>query len=544
MKIAIGQINPKVGDLSGNLEKAQAAIAEAKRAGADLLVLPEHALLGYPPRDLLLRRGFVEAAEAAFQEIVKESAKMPMVIGHIARAPVASGNRKDPSAFRWRPHALYNAAFLLAHGEVLGFQTKNRLPSFDVFEEDRYFQAGEKTEIFDFAGLRLGLSVCEDFWYADGPLAEQSRTGVDLLINVSASPFFRGKPKLRYELARNWAARANAPLIYANLVGAQDDLVFDGRSFAIRPDGQFLTVCPGFVEGVFTVNLAAPPVSPPPEDDFDNIYQALILGIRDYCLKNKIQKAVIGVSGGVDSAVVTALATAALGSKNVVAAFLPGPYTAAISREGAKNVAENLGVELVEVSIVPAFEALKKSLGAAIKVAGLVEENLQARIRGVVLMALANAMGAIVLCPGNKAEVAMGYNTLYGDTVGALAPIGDLLKEDVYALARLINERAGRPIIPEEVLTRPPSAELRPGQRDEDDLPPYSLLDPCLRALLEENLSYAELTERFGEKLAEEVLRRLYRSEYKRRQLPIVLKVTPKAFGLGWRFPITHGFLG
>jgi NAD+ synthase (glutamine-hydrolysing) len=542
MKIAIGQINPKVGDFPGNLEKISEAVTEAKKAGADLLVFPEHALIGYPPRDLLLRRGFVEAADAAFQEVVRKSVEVPIVIGHIAVTSTPLGNQTDPSSFRWRPYSLQNAAFLLDRGKILGFQAKKHLPSFDVFEEERYFYPGEETEILEFAGLRLGLSVCEDFWYTDGPLADQGKAGVDLLINVSASPFFRGKAMLRYELGKGWAKKANAPLVYANLVGAQDDLIFDGRSFAVRPDGQFLITCPGFAEGVFVMDLAAPPVPPPSAEDLNDIYQAIVLGIRDYFRKNGIQKAVVGVSGGVDSAVVAALATAALGPKNVLAAFLPGPYTASISKEGAKRVAENLGIEFVEISIVPAFETLRETLGKAINVAGLVEENLQARIRGVILMALANATGAIVLCPGNKAEIAMGYNTLYGDTVGALAPIGDLLKDDVYSLARLINEKAGRPIIPEEVLTRPPSAELRPNQRDEDDLPPYSILDPCLRALFEENASYSGLVEKFGEKLTNEVLRRLYRSEYKRRQLPIVLKVTPKAFGLGWRFPITHGF--
>jgi len=542
MKIAIGQINPEVGDFSGNLEKISEAITEGKRARADLLVFPEHALIGYPPRDLLLRRGFVEAAGAAFQEVVRKSMTIPIVIGHIAGTSTTVGNQND--LFHWQPYALQNAAFLLGYGKILGFQAKKHLPSFDVFEEERYFYPPEEMEILEFEGLRLGLSVGEDFWYADGPFADQGRAGVDLLINVSASPFFRGKAKLRYALGKGWASKTNAPLVYANLVGAQDDLVFDGRSFAVRPDGQFLMACPGFVEGVFVTDLAAPPVPPPLEDGFDEIYQALILGIRDYCWKNGVKKAVVGVSGGVDSAVVAALAVAALGPTNVLAAFLPGPYTAAISKDGAKTVAENLGIELLEISIVPAFETLRRTLSGAINVAGLVEENLQARIRGVILMALANATGGIVLCPGNKAEIAMGYNTLYGDTVGAIAPIGDLLKDEVYALARLINEKAGRPIIPEEVLTRPPSAELRPNQRDEDDLPPYALLDLCLRALFEENAAYSELVKKFGEKLTTEVLRRLYRSEYKRRQLPIVLKVTPKAFGLGWRFPITHGFSG
>lgn len=544
MKIALGQINPKVGDLSGNLEKIREAVACARRDGADLLVLPELSLVGYPPRDLLLRRGFLEAAEAAFQEVQKESAALPLVIGHMALAPDPGDNLVDPSSLRWRPQALYNAAFLLAQGTILGFQAKRHLPSFDVFEEERYFQPGVTTEILEFVGLKLGLSVCEDLWYADGVLADQAESHVDLLINVSASPFFRGKPGLRYSLGKRWAARARAPLIYVNLVGGQDELIFDGKSFVVRPDGQFLGTCPAFEERVYLVDLASPPVPPPPEGNFADIYQALALGIRDYCRKNGVKTVLIGLSGGIDSAVVAALACAALGPDHVLAVFLPGPYTIPLSKEAALQVAENLRIPLLELSIEPALTALKETLGTKVPVEGLVEENLQARIRGVLLMGLANALGAIVLCPGNKAEIALGYNTLYGDTVGALAPIGDLVKEDVYALGRHINEKAGKTVIPEEVFTRPPSAELRPNQRDEDDIPPYAQLDPCLRAILEHNAPLEELLAEFGEGLVREVLRRLHRSEYKRRQLPLVLKVTPKAFGLGWRSPVTHGFPG
>lgn len=542
MKIALGQLNPKVGDLVGNLGKIREAVACARRDGADLLVLPELSLVGSPPRDLLLRRGFWEAAEAAFQEVQKESETLPLVIGHMALAPDPKDDLADPSSFRWRPQALYNAAFLLAHGTVLGFQAKRRLPSFDVFEEERYFRSATTTEILEFAGLRLGLSVGEDLWYADGVLADQAESQVDLLINVSASPFVQGKPGLRYSLGKKWAAQAGAPLIYVNLVGGQDELIFDGRSFAVRPDGQFLGACPAFAEGVYLVDLAAPPMPPPPEETFADTYQALVLGIRDYCRKNGVKTALLGLSGGIDSAVVAALACAALGPAHVLAAFLPGPHTSPLSKTAALQVAENLGIPLMEIPIEPALIALKGTLGAKVPVEGLVAENLQARIRGVLLMGLANALGAIVLCPGNKAEIALGYNTLYGDTVGALAPIGDLLKEDVYALGSYINEKAGKPVIPEEVFTRPPSAELRPNQRDVDDLPPYAQVDPCLRAILEHNAPLEELLAQFGEGLVREVLRRLHRSEYKRRQLPLVLKVTPKAFGPGWRFPVTHGF--
>ncbi len=544
MKLVIAQLDPKVGDLPDNLAKIRTAVDQAHRAGADLLVLPELALLGYPPRDLLLRRGLKEEAEKAFQVIIAESPKIPVVIGHMVEVSPPPQNFRDPAALYWRPHHFYNAVFLLGAGTILGYQAKIHLPSFDVFEEERYFLPGESVEIFDWQGLRLGLSVCEDLWYETGPVAAQAKAGVDLLINVSASPYFLGKASIRYHLGKHWANEANAPVVYANLVGGQDELIFDGRSFVVRPDGAFLLVSPAFQEGLFVVDLAGPPAPVPKEEGIEDIHQALVLGLRDYCEKNGIKRVVLGISGGVDSAVVAALAAEAVGPENVLGVFLPGPYTAPISWEGARALAENLGIKLLEFSIGPALEALSKTISSAIPVEGVVAENLQARIRGVILMAVANATGAIVLCPGNKAEIAMGYNTLYGDTVGALAPIGDLLKEDVYALARHINEEAGWSVIPEEVLTRPPSAELRPGQRDEDDLPPYALLDPALRLFFEKNANHSELLGKFGQAVVQEVLRRLYRAEYKRRQLPIVLKVSPKAFGLGWRFPVTHGFLG
>jgi len=543
MKIGIAQIDPKVGDLLGNLGLIREAVEWAQKERVDLLIFPELSLLGYPPRDLLLRRGFVEAAEKAFQEVIKESAKVPIIIGHIAKAKPQAKNEVDPSSSLWRPYFLENAAFLLVDGAIASYQAKVRLPSFDVFEEERYFSPGEKVEISELSGLRLGLSVCEDFWYADSIVAKQSEADVDLLINVSASPYFRGKPTLRFSLGKEWAKKANAPLIYANLVGGQDELIFDGRSFCVRPDGAFLLASPAFVPGFFAFQLNGEPVAPPEEKGIEDVHRALVLGIRDYARKNGIEKAVIGISGGVDSAVVTVLAVEALGKENVIGVFLPGPYTALLSEEGAKALAENLGIKLLEISITPAFESLQKILAKEIPLGGVVAENLQARLRGLILMALANALGAIVLCPGNKAEIAMGYNTLYGDTVGALAPLGDLLKEDVYALAREINA-AGKTIIPEEVIRRPPSAELRPNQRDEDDLPPYAVLDPFLREFLEKNAPKEALEEKFGKELVREILSRFYRAEYKRRQLPLVLKVTPKAFGLGWRFPITHGFRG
>ncbi len=543
MKIALGQINPTVGDLAGNRERIVHAIAEASRQGAELVIFPELALLGYPPRDLLLQAGFLDAADREFAAIVKASSDIAVVIGHVARGGTKAANVADPSAVAFGGDALlHNAVFLLAEGAVIGHQVKHRLPSFDVFEEERYFSPDTEITVLDWQGLRLGLSVCEDFWYEGGVLAAQAAAGVDLLVNVSASPYFRGKPVLRYDLARKWAERSSALFVYANLVGGQDELVFDGGSFALRPDGAFLLSSPRFTEGVCTFDTAGAPVEPPSNDGMGDIQDALIAGIRDYFDKNRIRGCIVGVSGGVDSAVVAALACKALGSDRVLGTFFPGPYTASESRDEVTQLANALRMRVVEIPIDTSFSALSEALAPHIAVEGLVAENLQARVRGVLWMALANALDYAVLACGNKSEIATGYNTLYGDTVGALAPIGDLVKAEVYALARLINEQGPVPIIPEGTLARPPSAELRPDQRDDEDLPPYNVLDPLVRALVVENRPSEELVRAFSPDSVQDVAHRLHRAEYKRKQLPLVIKVSPKSFGIGRRYPITHRF--
>lgn len=545
MKIAVGQLNPTVGDLPENRERIVRAIAEAGRQGADLVIFPELALLGYPPRDLLFQAGFLDAADREFAPIVEASSDIAVVIGHVARAGTKAANVADPSAAAFGGDTvLHNAAFLLADGGVVGYQAKHRLPSFDVFEEERYFTSGKEIAVLDWQGLRLGLSVCEDFWYEGGVLAAQADAGVDLLVNVSASPYFRGKPGIRHRLGQGWAERAGAPFVYANLVGGQDELVFDGGSFAVRPDGAFLLSAPSYGEGVYTFDTAAPPVPPPRDAGLAEVQQAIVTGIRDYLDKNRIGGAVIGVSGGVDSAVVAALACQALGPDRVLGTFFPGPFTAPESGEAARTLAAALGIRLVEIPIGAALTCLADALSSHVPVEGVVAENLQARIRGVLWMALANAMDYVVLACGNKAELATGYTTLYGDTVGALAPIGDLVKAEVYELARLINEQAAHPIIPEETLLRPPSAELRPGQRDDQDLPPYEVLDPLVRAVVERNDPAGELAQRFGKDVVTDILRRLRTSEHKRRQSPLVIKVSAKAFGIGRRYPVTHRFAG
>ncbi len=543
MRIAVGQVNPTVGDLSGNRDQILSRMMEARRSGADLVVFPELALLGYPPRDLLLRSGFLDTADREFAAVVEASRDIAVILGHVARGGTRAANTADPSSAAFGgADLLYNTAFLLAHGAVVGQQTKHRLPSFDVFEEERYFTPGTDVGVLEWEGLRFGLSVCEDFWYDGGVLAAQTAAGVDLLVNVSASPYFRGKPQLRYALARKWAQQSGTLFIYANLVGGQDELVFDGGSFCVRPDGGFLLSAPRFADGLYVFDTAGEPVAPPDEDGLATVEQALVLGVRDYLDKNGIRGAVVGISGGVDSAVVASLACQALGPNRVVGTFFPSRYTAPESGQEARELAQALGIPLVQIEIEPILDAFKRALSPHLAVAGVTAENLQARVRGVLWMALANALGYVVLACGNKSELATGYTTLYGDTVGALAPIGDLVKEEVYALARWINAQAPHPIIPEGTLSRPPSAELRPNQRDDEDLPPYEVLDPLVRALVVENRPCDELVSLFGASTVREVARRLHSAEYKRHQLPLVLKVSPKAFGMGRRFPITHRF--
>ncbi|MGC9530283.1 MAG: NAD+ synthase [Candidatus Bipolaricaulaceae bacterium] len=545
MKIAVGQVNVTVGDLPGNLAKLTAAVDEARRGGAELVVFPEHALLGYPPRDLLHRAGFLDHAQQALAELTAASRGIGVVLGHVLPSGQQRANRADPSATAFAGgEALHNVACLLADGELAGVQAKHRLPTFDVFEETRYFTPGSDVTVVQWAGLRLGLSVCEDLWYEGGVLEAQAQAGVDLLVNVSASPYFRGKPPLRHRLARQWAQLAGVPLVYTNLVGGEDELVFDGGSFAVRPDGGYLLAAPPFSEGVYWLDTGAAEVPAPAADGIGEVVQAIVVGICDYVGKNGLPGAAVGISGGVDSAVTAALATQALGPDRVVGAFLPGPYTAPESAQQARALAHALGIRWLEIPIEPAYQALRAALGPHVELAGVVEENLQARLRGLMMMAVSNATGHVVLCPGNKSEVAMGYNTLYGDTVGALAPIGDLLKGEVYEVARYLNDQAGRPLIPAETIARPPSAELRPDQEDAQDLPPYPQLDPVVAALVVDNRPWQELADRFGNQLAGEVVRRLTRSEYKRRQLPLVIKVSPKAFGLGRRWPVTSRFSG
>lgn len=541
MRLGIVQINPRVGEIDQNLEVILSHIEQARRAGCDLAIFPELALCGYFPFDLLWRTGFVKRTAEALQEIVHASKGIGVIVGALSSRPTREGaNLTDPSSvINGAGHELFNTAFLIEDGLFVGEEAKLHLPSFDVYNEKRYFAPGEGAQVFEFRGERLGINICEDIWVDEGPTDAQASLGAEWVVNVSASPFFVGKAAIRRRLGARRARENGITLVYVNLVGGQDGLVYDGGSFVIGPEGDLLFQAPYFTEGLFLFELEGlTPVTPPRDEPIELIHRAIILGIRDYVQKNGFSRVIVGLSGGVDSALVAALATEALGPKAVTGVFLPSEITSQESHQDAEEVARRLGIELLEVPIAEVVSACRTAVPC--RPTGLTDENLQARARGALLMTLANERDALVLATGNKSEIAVGYNTLYGDTVGALAPLADLYKTDVYRLAFALGEQ-----IPQRVKEKAPTAELRPGQRDEDDLPPYSLLDPLLRELIEKNASCEELISRgFPEDTVADVLARYYKSEYKRRQLPPGIKVSPKAFGVGRRMPVTHSYRG
>jgi len=545
MRIGIAQLNPTVGDIEGNLQKILANIAEAREADCNVVVFPELAMCGYPPHDLLWRAGFVEAVEQAAQRILKAAEGITVILGTVRHAPQkAPHSPHDPSArLDGGDAVLHNSALVVRDGQIIAEHPKMELPTFDVFSEQRYFVPGRDAGVFTLGeGFgALGVNVCEDFWVDGGPADKQAALGAQWIVNISASPYYAGKPAIRREIAARRAIENGVGFVYVNCVGGQDDLVFDGRSFVIDADGQTLFQAPPFEEGLFTVELAGrlPAAgtanTQTARDEILEIRSALALGIRDYVRKNGFKRTLLGLSGGVDSAVTAALAVEALGPENVTAIYLPSRYSADDSTLAARQIADALGIERVEISIASLHATVAEVM--PLRPQGLVDENIQPRLRGVLLMALANQRNALVLCPANKAEIAVGYSTLYGDSVGALAPIGDLYKRQVVALA------ATYPQIPAFVIERPPTAELRAQQRDDQDLPPYEILDPLLHALIEENRSRQQLiAEGFPAEVVDDVLRRYYIAEYKRRQLPPAIKVSAKAFGSGRRFPITHSF--
>ena len=537
MHLGLAQINPHLGAIDRNLQVILSYIEEARQAGCDLVVFPELAICGYPPLDLLWRSGFVEKIEGALGEIARASEGIGVIVGGVSsRAKKGRANLVDRSSLSDGAGIdLFNKAFLFVDGALVGEEAKLMLPTFDVYSEERYFTPAPGAQVFEFRGMRFGINICEDLWIDDGPTDTQASLGADWVINISASPFFAGKGAIRRRLASRRAVENGVTLLHVNLVGAQDELVYDGGSFIMGPSGDLLYQAPYFDEGLFILDTEKlVPIVPQPQPEIESIQRAIVVGIHDYLDKNGFSRVIIGLSGGIDSALVAALAVEALGKEKVTAVFLPSEITSQESRDDATTLAHRLGIEFLDVGIAEVIDACHSALPQ--RLTGLPAENLQARTRGTLLMALANERNALVLATGNKSEIAVGYNTLYGDTVGAIAPIADLYKTQVYQLAKALGET-----IPQNIVEKAPTAELRPGQRDEDDLPPYALLDAILLDLIEKNASRKDLiASGFPEKIVTDILSRYYKSEYKRRQLPLGIKVSPKAFGIGRRMPITH----
>ena len=547
MRIAIAQIDPTVGDLAGNRRLIEEAAGKAAALGAELVVFSELVLTGYPPMDLLDREGFVRDQLREFELLKPASREIAMVLG------VARPTRRDGM------QRLTNAAVVLAGGEEVGAQAKTLLPTYDVFDEKRHFVPGrDRVPVSLPGGARLGLTVCEDTWtgripYGIDPMGELADQGAELVLNISASPWHVGKPRERREMLAEMARRHRMPIVFANQVGGNDELVFDGASFVVDANGRVRAALPLFSQHLEVVDLDAPPLNLAP-DEVDEptgaaqLEAGLVLGIRDYFHKLGLPLgAVVGLSGGIDSAVTAHLAALALGPEAVHGVLMPGPFSSDHSVRDAQVLARNLGIETRTVDIRPVYEqylGIFRALFGEKDDYGLAGQNVQARIRGAVLMAISNAEGRLVLATGNKSELSLGYCTLYGDMVGGLAVLGDVYKGDVYALARHANRAGER--IPTSILEKPPSAELAPNQRDEDDLPPYAILDAVLRQAIEGGCEPESLQVPQGAppETARQIAARLDRNEYKRRQAPLVLRTSTKAFGSGRRLPIAQRYLG
>jgi len=568
----MAQMNPTVGDLEGNTAKILRFVDEARSQAADLVAFPELALPGYPPEDLLLKPQFVQDNRHYLDQVVAASRDIAVVVGFAA----ADGD-------------LYNAAAVVCDGNLVGVYHKMYLPTYGVFDEDRYFRAGRECPVYVINGVGVGVNICEDIWYGVGPTALQRDAGAEVIVNISGSPYHMGKSNSRERMLATRAADNELFVSYTNMVGGQDELVFDGASAVFDQDGnlvvrgsQFeeeLVVADLDVEAVLTSRLHNPrPRKENPESlrqigtavkvhvsDYRDrgprpalsrrerpvlettaeVYAALVLGTRDYVRKSGFQKVVVGLSGGVDSSLTAAVAVEALGKENVVGIAMPSRYTSEGSKVDAKLVAENLGIEMRIIPIEPAFSAYLDVLDPQFRGTepGVAEENLQARVRGNILMALSNKFGWLVLTTGNKSELATGYSTLYGDMAGGLAVLKDVPKTLVYELAKHLNGREGKEVVPQTVIDKPPSAELRPNQRDEDSLPPYSVLDPILQAYVEEDRSYAEiLAMGYDAETVQKAIHLVDRSEYKRRQAPPGIKITPRNFGRDRRMPMVNRY--
>lgn len=548
MKIAIAQINPTVGEFANNQEKMLTMINAAKEKGGEIIVFPELVVTGYPPKDLLFRKDFVSLNLTTAQKIIEESQDIAVVFGYVEREKKKI-DHPDKSFTPFFPGIIYNSVIFAHQKKILRKMRKINLPSYDVFDEKRYFHPGKEIKILKFQGEKIGINICEDIWVEDGVLEKQKEAGARIIINISASPFYIGKYQKRKEMLSKKARKNQIYLIYCNLVGGQDDLIFDGGSFAFAPNGQLIAWGKRFEEDLIIFDLKEKKEKKEKEWQMEEeVVEALCLGLKDYLHKNGFSQVCLGISGGIDSAVTATLAVKALGRENVLGVIMPGPYTPKSSLQDARNLVKNLSLPCREIEINEIYKAyqktLKKIIPKKLKKGEVTWENIQARIRGNILMAISNQFGNLVLSAGNKSEMAVGYTTLYGDMAGGLALLGDLPKGLIYKIAHYLNESAGKEIIPKRILTKPPSAELRPNQKDEDDLLPYSLLDEILYLYIEENLSPLEIIKKgFKEKDVKRVARLIARNEYKRKQTPISLKITHKAFGFGRRMPITNKFI-
>ncbi|UNC93248.1 NAD+ synthase [Candidatus Contubernalis alkaliaceticus] len=542
MKITMAQLNPFVGDIEGNLSKLIQVLSQQENS--DLVAVPELFLVGYPPRDLLERSWFIKKTHQAVQKLQEISLRFPET-GILVGIPSPAGQTGKK---------LHNSAILVYQGTVIFSQHKSLMPTYDVFDEARYFEPAPEINIAYFKGEKLGISICEDAWnkpelwprgriYALDPIEILAQKGATLFVNISASPFCIGKEEIRYRLISNHSQRHGIPFIYINQVGGNDELIFDGRSMCFDKKGQPITILPSFVEHIETVDTCAPgtPGLYRPQGKIESAFDALVLGLKDYLRKCGFSKAIVGLSGGIDSAVTCCLAQAALGRENVLGISMPSPYSSRGSVEDSRILAENLGIDFKEIEITPIYKAylntLNKHFDEKNTEIGVTEENIQARIRGNILMAFSNKYGHLVLSTGNKSEISVGYCTLYGDMSGGLNLLADVPKTLVYEIARFINRKTE--IIPKEIMNKPPSAELRPDQLDQDSLPPYPILDKILHNYIDEQLSVEELIALgFDRETVMWVTHTVDKNEYKRKQAAPGLKVTTKAFGVGRRMPI------
>jgi NAD+ synthase (glutamine-hydrolysing) len=576
LRVALAQINTTVGDIDGNAAAIATQIARARDAGADIVCLPELALTGYPPEDLLLRRQFVEDNLHALHDLLPHTEGITAVVGFVDLA-----------------NDIYNAAAILSDGRHVDTYHKQFLPNYGVFDEDRYFQRGRRAPVYEIAGAKVGVNICEDIWYPGGPTMEQALAGAEVILNINASPFHAGKRGFREKMLGTRAADNTVAVCYVNLVGGQDELVFDGGSMIFDPVGNLVAEGPSFTEALLLCDidvdavvqarlhdsrrrkeqfdfegsqagrapifvsgvsprqerrgLLEPPDRPAPLSRPAEVYHALVTGTRDYVRKNGFRDVFIGLSGGVDSSLTAVVAVDALGAEHVTGVSMPSRYSSGHSRSDAEDLAQNLGIRYLTVPIEEPFAASLKMLEPIVGelAPDLAEENLQARIRGNILMFLTNKFNALVLTTGNKSEMATGYSTLYGDMAGGFAVIKDVPKTLVYEVCRYRNTLGERPVIPENVLVKEPSAELRPDQKDSDSLPPYPVLDPILEAYVEDDRTVDEIVAMgFDEALVQRVITLVNRSEYKRRQAPPGVKITPRAFGRDRRLPIANRYRG